>query len=264
MSALGPALAPLSGLLLLAAVGCGGAERVEADPHWPVSWQELDLYRHEHELAYASSGGAAAEICSLAREVSDDFRERTGAEPVGWIHVVSDRGDPSVVAAAGKSYSTLVGEMNALVGDPAGAREIGPDLPAGVDPALAYALMPIVVPAGALLPAHPEPTPIRCETLLPTSARLGESLDRLIDAGLDQEGIPTWKRILIAPFLSYAKGVMRRKLEGVVRLALFRAQVESNPAWSAEERAAFVAAYSETLGLEEEWEPPPESVPAAP
>lgn len=256
------AIAPI--LLGLAAVGCARADRVAEHPTIPLTFQGLDLYRHRDELAYASSSGAAAEICSVAREVSDAFRERTGAEPVGWIHVVTDRGDPSVIAGAGKSHESLMVEMKTFLGEPAGPREVRPDTPPGVDPELAYALIPIVVPAGALLPPLPGEAAVRCETLLPTSARLDESLDRLVGAALDHEGVSAWKRILVAPFLSIAKGVMRRKLEGLVRLSLFRIQIESNLAWSASERAAFVAAYAETLGLEEEWDLSGEPAPAAP
>jgi len=241
--------------------GCARAERVETDPRWPLAWRGLDLYRHDGELAYASNAGAAAEICSLAREVADEFRERTGAEPAAWIHIAVDRGDPSIVAAAGTDHEALLRAMGEVVpGD--GSHPGAPDVPPGVEVEVVYALVPFVLPPGTLgpLPADDAPDAERewVETLIPTSGRLVESTDRLIDAALEAEGVGFWERLVIAPILPFLKGKMRERIEGLLRFALFGYQVASVAEWSPEERRAHLDRYSADLGLDEDSGPLPE------
>jgi hypothetical protein len=239
-------LAPFAALLL--PLGCSSAERVQSDAHWPVEWRGLALYRHEGELAYASSGGAAAQVCALAHEVAGEFRTITGAEPTAWIHVAVDRGDPPIVDDPAARFPGLLRESRALSGEPVRREDFHSTTDAPVAPETLFAMLPLVLRRGTLGPEGSPDVPFR--TLLPTSDRLAECIDELFDAALEEEGVGFWERTLLAPVLPFAKRAMRRELEKVARLTLFQAQVAARPDWPADEREAYLTAYREAIGLD--------------
>ena len=69
------------------------ADRVTENETWPLSWGDRELFIHEGQLAYATSGSAAAEAAEVVIGVAADFREITGAEPAHTVLIVLDDGD---------------------------------------------------------------------------------------------------------------------------------------------------------------------------
>ena len=250
----------------LAASGCASdaAAHPSEGPAAPVParWGDWTLFEIDGQLVYAADADDAEDAAATRAAAGQAFRERTGRQPGARLLLVADTsswmpgGDPCRrLELAEDAFAALRGP--AAANDDrslpqscetlrADAAEIGvePALMLGLvaHPVLPARLPELGVPAGA----GSAPWPFDWVVLLPTEDALDEAFEVILDAGMENE-LSFGERLIAAPFMPMARGVVVDGLLARQQVLLFELEAASQADWSLEDRARLTESFEDEL-----------------
>ena len=242
------------GLLLIvggvAVVGCSSAERIADDPMWPTEFAERRLYRDQDRMIYATNATRASEGVRTLLRLEEDYREITGEDPIGVIAVVLGPGE-ALPLRDRERYRELLEENPRLLEGISGSPDSS-DSPVEFSPEALATITPGVFRADQITgEIDPRFATVKV-SFLPTESQRRRVVRDMIDQGMDAQKIPTWKRLLVTPFLGMITDPIAEKFEQIHDLVWLQSRaVEHDPPWSAEELENFRDRYSEKIGLKE-------------
>ncbi len=239
------------GSLLLC--GCQVAERVETSEVWPLNWNERELFSHEGQLAYATSGSAAAEAAKVVIEVADQFREITGEEPGSLLLIVLDEDDSPPVEQFADRLPEVIEESRHILGSDS---ETPFELPisGGNEPPISVeqlvTLVPLFSKPGTISPLPFTATDTLFVALVPTTDHRASVITDLINAALEAQDLGFWQRTLMSPVLPVVKRLARKLVEKISQVFIFQSLLTEFPQWTREEKDHYRSVFIERVGID--------------
>ncbi len=264
--------------LCLAAVACHSlpVARASSRADLPAEFQVWTLFEVEGQLVYAVNKDDAAKAAALAREVSDDFRARTGREPCTRLLIVADHdvwlpggdlcrrlelvregesalrprsAEPEESAPAAQGRAS---ENHDAAGDLSSSCEKMRTESAklGLDPRDMLCMLSHPIPLTRLVLDFDMPAAARVgwdwAVLLPTRRCVEGGMTRVMDAAMKQE-LSLGQRLLMAPMLPFARSAAADSVIEEQKSLLFELHAAAQADWSVEQREKFGREYEEAL-----------------
>jgi hypothetical protein len=249
-------------LLLLVLVACSSTSTVAPETEGPLAAGALgrQAFRGPHGPLLARNADDAADVAALMAEAAGDFRARTGREPSARLLVLAGAGG----WGSSDEERFIVGQraQTALDGEPplSPAEEVSQtgnfleeSEESHVPPAVMLTMRPTpLLPSQLIdLGLPPELTgPVDWGLVLPTPDELDEAVELAIDLALENEDIGFGQRMLIVPFLPFARGAMADAMRAAAKGTVFAMHAAAQPDWDVAHRKEEVQAY--LLALEGE------------
>ena len=233
--------------------GCRVADRVETNEVWPLSWNDRELYSHEGQLAYATSGSAAAEASDVVIEVASQFQEITGEVPRSLLLVVLDEDDPFPIEQfADRLPEIMEQSQNILGSDSEAPFELSNsrrgELPISLEQVIT--LVPLFSNPGTISPLPLSATDTLFVAMVPTSDHRASVITDLIDVALEAQDLGFWQRTLMSPVLPVVKRLARKLVEKISQVFIFQSFLTEFPQWDQEEKQRYRSIFFERVGLD--------------
>lgn len=224
-------------LLLLITTGCRQVERVEQQQDLPLRAWNRDLYDSEGIKVYATNSRAAREIAETAENAAKAFRRKTGEEPRQILFVAVDGNDPAddellkagvegLARISGKPVPDLEESMKKEA-----RRKGAEDL--DTDEAVLKSMLGMI-PGILESPSSRPPTLWKDAVVVPTSKRVDDGFDTIIEFVMEREEINTFQRLLMSPIIAIAKGYLHKILAAVQEAVIMGVHAQGREGWTQE------------------------------
>lgn len=224
-------------LLLLITTGCRQVERVEQQQDLPLRAWNRDLYDSEGIKVYATNSRAAREIAETAENAAKAFRRKTGEEPRQILFVAVDGNDPAddeLLKAGVEGLSRISGkpvpDLEESMKKEA-RRKGAEDL--DTDEAVLKSMLGMI-PGILESPSSRPSTLWKDAVVVPTSKRVDDGFDTIIEFFMEREEMNTFQRLLMSPIVAIAKGYLHKILAAVQEAVIMGVHAQGREGWTQE------------------------------